>query len=90
LTVACAPEPDVQIKRTLDQRNAWKFILKDNGSWTWHVEYPDGKRVKSKRTFQELETCLADARANGYVVRTSKDRRRPILAILERPLRRDP
>ncbi|MEN3352654.1 MAG: hypothetical protein V7640_812 [Betaproteobacteria bacterium] len=79
----------MQIKRTLDQRHTWKFILKDNGSWTWHVEYPDGTRAKSKRTFEELETCLADARGNGYVVRTSKDRRRPIIAMLDRPVRRE-
>jgi len=79
----------VQIKRTLDQRNTWKFILKDNGSWTWHVEYPDGTRAKSKHTFEELEACLADARAKGYVVRTSKDRRRPIIALLGRPFGRE-
>jgi hypothetical protein len=79
----------MQTKRTLDRRNTWKFILKDDGSWTWHVEYPDGTGVKSKRAFEELEVCLADAKRNGYVVRTSKDRRRPIVAMLERPARRE-
>ena len=60
-----------------DRRHQWKFFTGDNGQWVWRQIPPEGKAVSSRDTFESLTDCIADARRNGYVLWTSRERRRP-------------
>ena len=61
----------------LDKRNRWKIIRNNDGTWTWRVSVGKGPENVSRRSFDTLEECMADAKRHGYVVRTDKDRRSP-------------
>ncbi|MGZ5092784.1 MAG: hypothetical protein ACXWCY_16745 [Burkholderiales bacterium] len=58
-----------------DKRNRWKIVRNENGTWSWRVSVGKGPENLSKRSFDTLEECMADAKSHGYVVRTEKDRR---------------
>ena len=64
----------------LDQRRHWKIIRNQDGTWSWRVSQGKSPERASKRVFTTLEDCIADARSRGYVIRTAKDRRRPVPA----------
>jgi hypothetical protein len=60
-----------------DRRAEWKFFTGDQGKWLWRQIPPAGKAVSSESFFGTLTDCIADARRNGYVLWTSRERRKP-------------
>jgi hypothetical protein len=60
-----------------DRRAEWKFFTGDRGQWLWRQIPPAGKAVSSESFFGTLTDCIADARRNGYVLWTSRERRKP-------------
>jgi hypothetical protein len=58
-----------------DRRNEWKFFTADKGRWVWRQIPPAGKAVSSRKFFVTLTDCIADARLNGYVLWTRRERR---------------
>lgn len=59
-----------------ERRHQWRFFT-DNGHWLWRQIPPRGKAVSSETTFDSLTDCIADARRNGYILWTLRERRRP-------------
>ena len=59
-----------------ERRHEWKFFTSANGHWLWRQIPPRGRAVSSEDTFESLTDCIADARRNGYILWTSRERRR--------------
>ena len=59
-----------------DRRREWKFFTAEKGQWLWRQIPPAGKAISSRSFFETLTDCIADARRNGYVLWTSRERRR--------------
>jgi len=59
-----------------ERRREWKFFTGEKGRWLWRQIPPAGKAVSSADVFGTLTDCIADARRNGYVLWTSRERRR--------------
>jgi hypothetical protein len=59
-----------------ERRGQWRFYTGYNGHWVWRLIPPQGRASSSKDAFETLTECIADARANGYTLWTSRERRR--------------
>ena len=64
-----------QIER--DRRNQWNFFTGEDGLWQWRVRPSEGGEACSQKSFPHLTECILDAKRNGYVLWTSRDRRQP-------------
>jgi hypothetical protein len=58
-----------------ERRKRWSFYTGDDGLWSWRVTPPEGRETVSKESFPTLTECILDAKQNGYVLWTSRDRR---------------
>jgi hypothetical protein len=60
----------------MERRHQWKFFPGEQGMWVWRQIPPEGRAVSSPDGFLSLSDCIADARRNGYVLWTSRERRK--------------
>ena len=59
-----------------ERRNHWNFYTGDDGLWLWRVVPPEGREAKSEHSFPTLSECIMDAKRSGFVMWTSRDRRK--------------
>lgn len=59
-----------------ERRSRWSFYTGDDGMWLWSMASPEGQQTSSKQSFPTLTECILDAKQNGYVLWTSRDRRK--------------
>jgi len=62
-----------QIER--ERRKQWTFFTGDDGLWCWRARPTDGREVCSPSSFPNLTECILDAKQNGYVLWTTRERR---------------
>ena len=59
-----------------ERRNQWNFYTGDDGLWLWRVVPVTGDEANSDCSFPTLSECIIDAKRNGFVMWTSRERRR--------------
>ncbi len=59
-----------------ERRNQWSFYTGDDGLWLWRLVPVNGAEANSERSFPTLSECILDAKRNGFVMWTSRERRR--------------
>lgn len=62
-----------QIER--ERRNQWNFYTGDDGLWQWRSVPAAGAETNSEQSFATLSECIMDAKRNGFVMWTSRERR---------------
>ena len=60
-----------------ERRNQWNFFTSDDGLWLWRVVPPEGRDTNCESSFDSLSECIMDAKRNGFVMWTSRERRQP-------------
>lgn len=58
-----------------ERRNEWNFHTSDDGLWLWRVVSAEGPETQSQQSFPTLSECIMDAKRNGFVMWTSRERR---------------
>ena len=58
-----------------ERRSQWRFFTGGDGRWLWRRIPPQGRAMSSQGSFATLTECVADARANGYILWTLHERR---------------